>query len=332
MRLSVVTRPRMTAHDRISAQPVDDAGAGPAGAAASPPVSRPPTRPAQLVGRVFRGSAVVREGLLTRAQLRSSAWRRLFPDVYACTTAQVDHAVRALAVSRLLLPGAVVSGRSAAVLWGAALADAGDDVSCTVLPSVRAGEVPGVVLTRRGLGPDDTTTRRGTRVTTPLRTALDLARRRPVEEAVVDVDRFLRTDLVDLASARRVADALTGRDCRHVRRVLALADGLAESPQETRLRLLLLRSGLPRPVAQHVVRDGGRFVARVDLAWPDRRIAVEYDGLWHADPAQFRADRQRLDRLTAAGWLVVFVTAADLRDPGQLVSRLRSLLAAPRSA
>ncbi|MGY1713726.1 hypothetical protein ACI78R_04665 [Geodermatophilus sp. SYSU D01106] len=295
-------------------------------------MSRPPARPTQLVGRVFRGSAVVRAGLLTRSQLRSSAWRRLFPDVYACTTAQVDHAVRVLAVSRLLLPGAVVSGRSAAVLWGVALAEAADDVTCTVTPSVRAGEVPGIVLTRRHLRADETATRRGTRVTTPLRTALDLARTRPLEDAVVDVDRFLRTGLLDLASLREAATALTGRDCRHVRNVLALADGLAESPQETRLRLLLLRSGLPRPVAQHVVRDGTRFVARVDLAWPDRRIAVEYDGLWHADPVQFRADRQRLNRLTAAGWLVVFVTAADLRDPAQLLTRLRTLLAAPRSA
>ncbi|MGY1829906.1 endonuclease domain-containing protein [Geodermatophilus sp. SYSU D01180] len=293
---------------------------------------RPPVRPPQLAGRVFRGSAVVRAGLLTRSQLRTSAWRRVFPDVHACTTARIDHAVRALAVSRLLLPGAVVSGRRAAVLWGVDLADADDDVTCTVAAPVRAGAVAGVALTRRDLRTEETTTRRGTRVTTPLRTVLDLARTRPLDDAVVDVDRFLRSGLVDLGSAREAAGTLTGRDCRHVRRVLALSDGLAESPQETRLRLLLLRSGLPRPVAQHVVRDGPRFVARVDLAWPGQRIAVEYDGAWHADPAQLRADRARLNRLTAAGWRVVFVTAADLHRPEVLLARLRALLASPRPA
>ncbi|GAB3312973.1 hypothetical protein GCM10027451_26460 [Geodermatophilus aquaeductus] len=281
---------------------------------------------------MFRGSLVVRAGLLTPAQLRTSAWRRLFPDVYACTTADVDHGLRAHAAARLLLPGAVVSGRSAAVLRGVDLADRDDVVTLTVPVSCRAGAVAGVSLTRRALAADQTTVRHGTRVTTPVRTALDLARRRPVEDAVADLDRFVRSGRVDLAAVRAAAAGLTGRDCRQVRQVAAVADGLAESPQETRLRLLLVRSGLPAPVAQHVVRDGGRFVARVDLAWPEHRIAIEYDGAWHGDPAQFRADRRRLNRLTAAGWRVVFVTATDLHRPDALVARLRRLLDAPRSA
>ena len=108
----------------------------------------------------------------------------------------------------------------------------------------------------------------------------------------------------------------------------ALADGLAESPQETRLRLLLVRGGLPTPVAQFVVRDGGRFVARVDLAWPDRRLAVEYDGVWHGERGQFARDRDRLNRLLAAGWRVVFVTARDLHRPQELVARVAAALAA----
>ncbi len=200
-----------------------------------------------------------------------------------------------------------------------------------MVAACRAGAVPGIVLDRRALRDGETTTRRGAPVTTPLRTALDLARARPVGDAVADVDRFLRSGLVDLPSVRMAAAGLTGRDCRYVRRVVELADGLAESPQETRLRLLLRGSGLPATVAQFVVRDGARFVARVDLAWPGQRVAVEYDGLWHADPAQFRADRERLNRITAAGWRVVFVTAADLRRPEALLTRLRALLASPRS-
>jgi very-short-patch-repair endonuclease len=109
--------------------------------------------------------------------------------------------------------------------------------------------------------------------------------------------------------------------------VAQLADGLAGSPQETRLRLLLHRSALPRPVAQYTVRAGGRFVARVDFAWPEHRIALEYEGLWHGKAhQQVIADRRRLNDLTAAGWLVLFVTAADLRDPTRLLARLRTAL------
>jgi very-short-patch-repair endonuclease len=126
---------------------------------------------------------------------------------------------------------------------------------------------------------------------------------------------------------------MTGRDCRRIRAAVQLADGLAESPQETRLRLLVHRSGLPVPTAQYRIRVDGRFVARVDFAWPEHRLALEYDGAWHGEPGQFRRDRQRLNRLTAANWRTLFVTAADLRDPVALVARIaRALAAAPRSA
>jgi hypothetical protein len=291
------------------------------------PVPVPPVRPPQLRGALFRGSAVVRAGLLTRHQLRSSAWCRLFPDVYACSTLQPSHALRARAVD-LLLPGAVLSGRTAAVLWGVDLAAAADVVECTVPAGTRAGAVSGVRMTRRQLPAADVTRRAGLLVTTPLRTAVDLCRVRPLDEAVVLVDRFVRPrpDLLD--RLREAAPALSGRDCRHVREVAGLADGLAESPQETRVRLLLHRSTLPPPVAQHTVRDAsGAFVARVDFAWPEHRVALEYDGAWHGEPGQFARDRERLNRLTAAGWTVVFVTAADLRHPERVLRRIATALA-----
>jgi G:T-mismatch repair DNA endonuclease (very short patch repair protein) len=105
-------------------------------------------------------------------------------------------------------------------------------------------------------------------------------------------------------------------------RAAALADGLAQSPPETRLRLLLHRSGLPVPVAQHSIRSAGRFVARVDFAWPDQRFAVEYDGAWHGDPDRLAEDRGRLNRLAAAGWRILFVTKGDMRRPDRLLSGL----------
>ena len=111
-----------------------------------------------------------------------------------------------------------------------------------------------------------------------------------------------------------------------MRTTCELADGLAGSPQETRLRLLMRRARLPTPVAQYQVVDGARFVARVDFAWPELKVAVEYDGLWHADVEQFPRDRRRLNRLREAGWTVVFVTAADLHDPHRLIASIRAAL------
>jgi very-short-patch-repair endonuclease len=71
----------------------------------------------------------------------------------------------------------------------------------------------------------------------------------------------------------------------------------------------------------------GRRVARVDFAWPERKVAVEYDGLWHAEPGQFAKDRRRLNRLREAGWTVVFVTAADMHRRAELVARIAAALA-----
>lgn len=278
---------------------------------------------------MFRGSSVIADGRLTRAQLRSTAWRRLFRDVYACGSLEVSHGLRALAASRLLVPGAVVSGRSAAVLWGLDAAGPAEDVELTVAPGSGITTVPGVRVRRWPLAAAEVTTRAGTLVTSAETTAVDIGReRRDVADSVAVVDAIVGHRMTDLASVRRAAEAATGPGCRRARHVAGLADGLAGSPQETRLRLLLRSSRLPVPIAQLEVRDGdGRFVARVDFAWPEHRLALEYDGVWHGQPQQVGKDRARLNRLTACGWRVLFVTAADLRDPVRLLARIAAELA-----
>jgi very-short-patch-repair endonuclease len=280
-----------------------------------------------LRGRVFRGSAVVAAGTLTPKELRGPAWRPLFRDVYACADLEVTHELRAFAAASCLVPGAVVTGRSAAVLWGVPEAERDDDVELTVPPGSAVCRVPGVVVRRRLLDPAHVTGRRRMQVTTAAATVVDLARRGGLDDAVVLIDRFVQARATDLAVVRTLAEKGSGRGCREARSAAALADGLAGSPQETRLRLLLHRSPLPRPIAQFEVRDPAGFVARVDFAWPEAKIAVEYEGTWHGDsPQQVAADRRRLNRLTAAGWTVIFVTAADLHRPDQLVARLAAAL------
>lgn len=155
-----------------------------------------------------------------------------------------------------------------------------------------------------------------------------------------------RPDLADLVAAgdalaarrattlRDIAIVLAGRPrgrgVRPARRASLLLDPRAESPQESRLRVVLTLAGQAPPAVQHEVRSpSGSFVARVDLAYPEARLAVEYDGDHHRDRKQWRHDLARRERLEALGWRVVVVTAADLRpDPAGLVARVRAALAA----
>ncbi|MGY1760495.1 hypothetical protein ACI79G_13110 [Geodermatophilus sp. SYSU D00779] len=290
----------------------------------------PPTVPDVLRSRVFHASVVIEQGLLTRNQLRGPTWRRVWPDLYAHRDVEVTHTLRARTAATLLVPGSVVTGCSAAVLWGVDLADAAAGVELTVPPGHHPVRIPGLRVRRSRLPDGRVCRRRGVAVTTPEATAVRIAAALPGDDAVVAVDRLVPSGVVDLGPLRGLAATARGPGAARAREVCRLADGLAESPPETRLRLLITRAGLPAPVAQHVVRDARGFVARVDFAWPEHCVAVEYDGAWPAEPGQFARDRQRLNRLQAAGWRVVFVTAADLHRPDELVRRIAAALAIVR--
>jgi very-short-patch-repair endonuclease len=286
----------------------------------------PVRRPARLRGQAFRGSTAVRRGWLTANDLRGPAWQRLFPDVYADAGLEVTHTLRTRVAARVLLPHAVVSGVSAAVLWGLDdLAAPGDDVELTVPPGTARGAAPGVLVRRRVLADRCVRPVAGVRATAPETTAVELAARLPLDDGVVLLDRFVAAQLSTLTTLRMEAAEFSGRGCRRARQAAALADGLAASPQETRLRLLLHRSLLPTPVAQHRVVHAGRFVARLDFAWPGRRVGLEYEGAWHT--TRIAADRRRIEALQAAGWRVLFVTAADLHSPAGLLARIAAALA-----
>ena len=277
---------------------------------------------------MFRARDVVRDGLLSHDALRSTAWRRLYRGVYADADLPdvLDIRIRG---ARLIAPAtAVFSGRTAAHLHGVPeLADVrGLPVEVTVPAGVRFGPVHGLRVRRVDLPGSDVAQVRGWRCTTGVRTALDIARWEPLPEAVAALDLLLARGVVGELTLREAAEAGSGRGSRRTSRAVDLADARAESQPESRLRVVLTLAGLP-PVPQHVVRGpGGEFLARVDLAYPDVRVAVEYDGAWHAGDRQFVRDRRRLNQLTAAGWAVLHVTAADLRDPAQLVQRVRALL------
>ncbi|QUW18150.1 hypothetical protein [Agrococcus sp. Marseille-Q4369] len=99
-----------------------------------------------------------------------------------------------------------------------------------------------------------------------------------------------------------------------------------DSPRESRSRLAIVAAGLPEPVVQHQVWHEGGLVAELDLAYPELRIAIEYEGDHHrTDSARWAKDIRRQERLEALGWIVIRATKADLRDGGRsLVTRVRA--------
>jgi hypothetical protein len=111
---------------------------------------------------------------------------------------------------------------------------------------------------------------------------------------------------------------------RRLASVLALAAPGAESPMETRLRLALVRAGLPVPVLQHRVSDrAGALVARLDLAYVESRLGIEYDGDCHLDPIVVRKDLLRQNALRALGWTLLRFTADDvLRHPARMITQV----------
>ena len=172
---------------------------------------------------------------------------------------------------------------------------------------------------------------RGVRCTTAPRTAYDLGRHLTGDSAIIRIDALMKTTKVSIAQVHSIAARYPGaRGMRRLRTALDLVDGGAESPQEMRLRLLLVRSGLPRPVTQiPVTDDRGRVVRRIDMGYPECMVGVEYDGERHfTNPDDYANDIERLEFLAGRGWTIVRVSARQLRyERPLIVHRVRTALA-----
>lgn len=155
----------------------------------------------------------------------------------------------------------------------------------------------------------------GRPATTPEWTAVEVARslRRP--RALATLDAALRNGLCDRRQLRSAAARQARRrGIVHVRELIPLAAAQAESPMESEARLVMIDGGLPRPELQFEIVDRSGRTWRVDFAWPDCKVAVEYDGFdWHSDPESFRRDRQKRAALQEIGWAVVSIVADDVR-------------------
>lgn len=291
----------------------------------SPAPTRPPSLPTVHLARDHLRQDVA-------ARLGSDEWRRIRRGAYV-TTALVDD-VQAVALARIVgvhhqLRGPHVFGHgSAALLWGLPL------WSVPAQVHVYQGCHPGNrrdASIRRHLGALDAgavTEVAGLPVTQLARTAVDCARSMTPLAGLVVVDGALRAGVPrDELLALTTLDP-TGRGMARAREVIAVGDAGAESPQESALRFVALRAGLPRPETQIPV-DTRLGTFWPDLGWERWRTALEYDGRpKYTDTDALVREKRRHDALVEAGWRILRVTKEDLRAAGPLVMRIRRLLPA----
>ena len=276
-------------------------------------------------GRPFLGSLAIADGLLTRADLRSGRFTPLFRDVFVEADVEVDLGVLSMGAHLFVPPDGALCGHSAAALLGARCSPP-TAAAELIAPRGNVAKRRGLVVRQAALAPDEVWTVGPFRVTSPLRTAYDLGRRLEFGQAVAAVDALAR--IGQFAPSMLLGGPVGARGCRRLPEVVALADPLAESVMETRLRIVLVGGGLPRPVSQFPVRTaGGILVARVDLAYPQARLALEYDGSHHFDGEFSRRDRHRDLALDELDWQTMRFTGDDvLRTPHDTVRRVRHRL------
>ena len=261
------------------------------------------------MGEPFIGSEAVREGRLTPYALRAR-FRAVHPDVYISPEAEVTAITRAKAAFLWTGRNGVVAGQSAAALNKAKWVDAHQPAE--VLWRNRRSP-RGIRVWSDEVGSDEIEVVNGIRVTTPARTALDIACRYPRDRAVAAIDSLSRATHLKMAAVDLLVERHKGRrGIRHARKVLELVDPGAESPRETWLRLLVTRHDFPPPKTQIPVRNEyGELIAVLDMGWEEIKLALDYEGDHHRAPSRFNKDIRRHDEVTELGWTDIRVTSMD---------------------
>lgn len=257
----------------------------------------------------FIGSEALATGRLTRHQLRSR-FSVVYPGVYVSADTRLTARDRAKAAWLWSKRRGVLAGRSAAAMHGTKWLD--PRLPAEILHDNRHAPVRLSVWTD-AIDDRDVMTIDGIPVTTPERTAVDMARRYRFDAAIASVDALANAAHMRPSDIRQLADKYpSARGMPRARRVLQLVDPGAESPKETWLRLLVIRHGFPPPETQiPVYNEYGVLVAVLDMGWRDRKLALDYDGEHHRDPIRFNKDIRRHDEVTELGWVDVRVTSCD---------------------
>jgi hypothetical protein len=265
------------------------------------------------MGEPFIGSEVLGCGALNRYQLRTQ-YRAILPGIYLDKRLTPSLSNRTKAAWLWSGREAVVSGLAASALHGSKWIDGESDIELVYANTRPPG---GVVTSNDTLLDGEVQIIDGMKVTTPERTAFDIARRGRLGHAVARLDSlaaatgFKAPHVQELAARHRHV-----RGLRQLEAALGLVDAGAQSPKETWLRLVLIRAGFPRPQTQiPIYDDDGYPIAFLDMGWEGPKVAAEYDGDQHrTDRRQYVKDIRRLDLLRRLGWNIIRVVAEDHAD------------------
>lgn len=275
----------------------------------------------------FLGTEALSTGAISERKMRR-LYTPMYPGIYVPRNANVSARERAQAAWLWSKRRGIVAGLSAAAMLGTKYIDSSDPAE--LIHDNRRPPPKLVVRTERVL-PDEFLTTGAVHVTTPARTAFDLGRHiEPRTVAVQRLDALANATGLKHVDVEAVIAAHAGaRGIPRLRRVLPLVDGGAESPQETVARLALIDAGLPPPQTQvRVFDEYGQFVARVDMAYEDFKVGIEYDGPQHwTDPRVRQRDIDKQFVLTGLGWLIIRVSRDLLRyRRATYVARVESAL------
>jgi hypothetical protein len=271
---------------------------------------------------------LTRRGL--ESELNHGALQKIWYGIYAHGDIDTPLRLRGLDLA---------AGTKVAVCLGTAAAAYGFDTERTtdlhVLnpPGQQLRSADGLIVHRRNGAPLILAVDRP--ATAPAWTAIEVARglRRP--RALATLDAALRSRLCSRDDLCRAVRQQSGRrGIVAVRKLVDLAAPEAESPMESEARLVMIDGGLPAPVLQHEVVDANGRTWRLDFAWPEYRVAAEYDGIaWHSGPDAFFRDRRRSAALQDLGWVTVTIVAEDVRHrTWELVRRIEVQLERSKAA
>jgi hypothetical protein len=256
-----------------------------------------------------------------KAAVANRQIRRLLRNVYVSTSVPDSTLLRAQAARLVISKQSVLCDRTAA--WVHRV-DALRFRELDVIPPLESYVLRGHDPTdrpecdggTRDLLPCDWLEIEGVKVTTPLRTAMDLGCKLRRREALAAMDALMRLYGFTLADMVRLLPRFfRRRGVIQLRELVPLVDGRAESAGESWTRLELVDHGLPMPEPQHWICVDGVPTYRLDLAYPHARVVVEYDGEeFHTGPEARERDRQRRKWLRDHGWTVIVVTKESFTD------------------
>lgn len=258
---------------------------------------------------------------VSRRRLEGPTYQRLFQGVYVGADVTVTPAVRVRG-ALLAVEGAAAYGVTAAELRGLPV-PTDEDTHLLVPPDAPRCRRAGIVVHR---GVRRLSSHLGLPLTTTAETFVDVAAEHPLVDAVVLGDAIVREGYASPAQLVRASAGTSRRGAPRARRAAALVRPRVASPPETRLRLLVVLGGLPEPATGYEVRVAGR-TRYLDLAYPDWRVAVEYDGRHHVErDLQWSDDVERREDLDHESWRVVTVTGLQMWQPERVLGRIRRAL------